>query len=152
MGDRDSVPGLGRSPGGGNGSLLQYACLENPHGQRSLAGYSPWVQKELDPAKQRNTAQHSTLNVCERKAGREEGGRKGNKGNERKERNSSVAGENRAARDVPQQDSTPHVHLSTLRRFETTITNFGPSLSTKLMCSVSHLQANSHHGFSSFKS
>ena len=25
-----SVPGLGRSPGGGNGNPLQYACLENP--------------------------------------------------------------------------------------------------------------------------
>ena len=29
-GDRGSVPGLGRSPGEGNGSLLQYSCLENP--------------------------------------------------------------------------------------------------------------------------
>ena len=36
-----SVPGLGRSPGGGHGSPLQYSCLENPYGQRSLAGYSP---------------------------------------------------------------------------------------------------------------
>ena len=26
----DSVPGLGRSPGGGYGSPLQYSCLENP--------------------------------------------------------------------------------------------------------------------------
>ena len=25
----DSVPGLGRSPGGGNGNPLQYSCLEN---------------------------------------------------------------------------------------------------------------------------
>ena len=25
-----SVPGLGRSPGGGHGKLLQYSCLENP--------------------------------------------------------------------------------------------------------------------------
>ena len=30
-------PGLGRSPGGGHGNPLQYSCLENPHGQRSLA-------------------------------------------------------------------------------------------------------------------
>ena len=37
---------------GGNGSLLQYAFLENPHGQRSLAGYSPWGQKEVDTAEQ----------------------------------------------------------------------------------------------------
>ena len=29
-GDVGSVPGLGRSPGGGNGNLLQYSCLENP--------------------------------------------------------------------------------------------------------------------------
>ena len=33
---------LGRSPGGGHGNTLLYSCLENPHGQRSLAGYSPW--------------------------------------------------------------------------------------------------------------
>ena len=25
-----SIPGLGRSPGGGNGNSLQYSCLENP--------------------------------------------------------------------------------------------------------------------------
>ena len=36
-GDLGSIPGLGRSPGGGNGNSLQYSCLENPHGQRSLA-------------------------------------------------------------------------------------------------------------------
>ena len=35
------VPGLGRSPGGGHGNPFQYSCLENPHGQRSLKGYSP---------------------------------------------------------------------------------------------------------------
>ena len=28
--DAGSVPGLGRSPGGGHGSPLQYSCLENP--------------------------------------------------------------------------------------------------------------------------
>ena len=39
--DVGSVPELGRSPGGGHGSPLQYSSLENPHGQRSLAGYSP---------------------------------------------------------------------------------------------------------------
>ena len=36
-GDLGSVPELGRSPGGGHGNPLQYSCLENPHGQRSLA-------------------------------------------------------------------------------------------------------------------
>ena len=38
---QETQVGLGRSPGGGHGNPLQYSCLENPHGQRSLAGYSP---------------------------------------------------------------------------------------------------------------
>ena len=29
-GDLGSIPGLGRSPGEGNGYPLQYSCLENP--------------------------------------------------------------------------------------------------------------------------
>ena len=29
-GDSGSIPGLGRSPGGGNGNPLQYSCLKNP--------------------------------------------------------------------------------------------------------------------------
>ena len=47
-GDLGSVPGLGRFPGAGKGYPLQYSCLENPHGQRCLAGYSPWDHKESD--------------------------------------------------------------------------------------------------------
>ena len=46
--DVGSIPGLGRSPGEGHGNQLQYSCLENPHGQRSLVGYSPWGHKESD--------------------------------------------------------------------------------------------------------
>ena len=53
-GDPGSIPGLGRSPGGGHGNPLQYSCLENPHGQRSLAGCSPWVCKELDTTEQKS--------------------------------------------------------------------------------------------------
>ena len=41
-GDLGSIPGLGRSPRGGHGNPFQYSCLEIPHGQRSLEGYSPW--------------------------------------------------------------------------------------------------------------
>ena len=48
VGDLGSIPGLGRSPGGGQGNPLQCSCLENPHGQRSLADYNPWGHKELD--------------------------------------------------------------------------------------------------------
>ena len=49
-GDIYIFPGLGRSPGGGFGNPLQYSCLENPRGQRSLAGYSPLGPKKLDMA------------------------------------------------------------------------------------------------------
>ena len=40
-GDAGLICELGRSLGGGHGNPLQYSCLENPHGQRSLEGYSP---------------------------------------------------------------------------------------------------------------
>ena len=50
--DAGWIPGLGRSPGGGHGNPLQYFCLENPRGQRSLVGYSPWGHKQSDMAEQ----------------------------------------------------------------------------------------------------
>ena len=37
------------------GNPLKYSCLENPHGQRSLVGCSPWGRKELDRTKQLST-------------------------------------------------------------------------------------------------
>ena len=33
--DQGSIPGLGRSPGGGHGNPLQYSCLENPRGREA---------------------------------------------------------------------------------------------------------------------
>ena len=48
--DPGSIPGLERSPGEGIGYALQYSCLENFHGQRSLVGYSPWGHRESDRA------------------------------------------------------------------------------------------------------
>ena len=44
-GDPGSIPGLGRSPGGGNGNPLQYSCLGNPSGQRSLQAAAYVVAK-----------------------------------------------------------------------------------------------------------
>ena len=41
-GDMGSIPGSGRSLGEGNGNPLQYACLEESHGQRNMVGYSLW--------------------------------------------------------------------------------------------------------------
>ena len=47
MGDLGTIPGLGRSPGEGNGYPLQYSCLEN-----SMDGdYSQWGCKESDTTK-----------------------------------------------------------------------------------------------------
>ena len=44
-----SIPGPGRSPGGGNGNPLQYFCLENSVDRGAWqAIYSSWGQKELD--------------------------------------------------------------------------------------------------------
>ena len=50
-----------RSPGGGHGDPLHSPCLENPHGQRGLAGYSPWSHKESDMTEQLSTAHHNLL-------------------------------------------------------------------------------------------
>ena len=63
-GDLDLIPGLGRSPGTGHGNPLQYSCLENPHGQRRLAGYSSWGHKESD------TTKHSTAHSLHADLGR----------------------------------------------------------------------------------
>ena len=46
--DTGSIPGLGRSSGGEHGNPLQYSCLENPHGQRSLEGYNPQGPTQSD--------------------------------------------------------------------------------------------------------
>ena len=59
--DLGSISGLGRSPGGEHDNPLQYSYLENPHGQRSLRGYSPWGRKELDTTERLSTAQHHTF-------------------------------------------------------------------------------------------
>ena len=39
-GDPSSIPGLGRSPRGGNGIPFQYSFLGNP-----MVGYSPWSHR-----------------------------------------------------------------------------------------------------------
>ena len=61
--DLGSIPGLGRSPGGGHGNPLQYSCLENPHGQRSLAGYSPQGHKEPETSEWLSRAHTYIFNI-----------------------------------------------------------------------------------------
>ena len=53
-------PGQEDSPEEGHGTPVQYSCLENPHEQRSLVGYSPRGRKESDTAE----ATKFTQEIC----------------------------------------------------------------------------------------
>ena len=67
VGDLGSIPGLQRYPGRGHGKPLQYSCLENPHEQRSLAGYSAQGCKESDMTERLSTvaaAAAKSLQLC----------------------------------------------------------------------------------------
>ena len=47
------MPGLGRSPGEGNGNPLRYSCLENSMDRGARGDYSPWgLVKESDETEQ----------------------------------------------------------------------------------------------------
>ena len=46
--DMGSIPGLGRSPGKGNGNPFPVLLPGKSHGRRSLEGCSPWGCKKLD--------------------------------------------------------------------------------------------------------
>ena len=57
--DLGSIPGLGRSPGGGRAWQPTPVFLpEGFHGQRRLAGYSPWGRKESDKTERLSTHTH----------------------------------------------------------------------------------------------
>ena len=45
--DAGSVPKSGRFPGEGNGTPLQYSCLENPMDRGAWRAYSPWGRKRV---------------------------------------------------------------------------------------------------------
>ena len=62
-GDLGSIPGLGRSPGGGHGYTFKYSDLENPHGQRSLVCYSSWGHKDSDMTEQPSTHSKHLMKV-----------------------------------------------------------------------------------------
>ena len=47
-GDSGSIPGLGRSPGGGNGNPLQYSCLEDPMDRGAWQAIQSMGSQELD--------------------------------------------------------------------------------------------------------
>ena len=52
VGDPGLIPRSGRYPGDEHGNTLQYYCLSESHGQKSLVGYSPWSPKESDTTEQ----------------------------------------------------------------------------------------------------
>ena len=58
MRDPGSIPGSGRSPGGGQGNPLQYSCLKNPMDREALWAMVLRVAKSQSQLKQLNT--HST--------------------------------------------------------------------------------------------
>ena len=47
-GDGGTIPGLGRSPGTGNGNPLQYSHLKKVSWTEEPGGYNPWGRKESD--------------------------------------------------------------------------------------------------------
>ena len=57
--DVGSIPGSGRSAGGGNGCPLKYSCLENPMDRGAWRAASPWSQKELDATEHTHRTMHS---------------------------------------------------------------------------------------------
>ena len=71
MGNLGLIPGLGRSPGGGHGNPLQCSCLENPQGQRSLAGCSLWGRKESDTTERLSTAHSDRKGIGDYQGGRD---------------------------------------------------------------------------------
>ena len=46
-GDMGLIPGLGKSPGGGNGNLLRYSCLDNPMNRRAWQSMDCKSQTQL---------------------------------------------------------------------------------------------------------
>ena len=62
--DTGSIPGLGRSPGEGNGNPLQYSCLENPMDRRAWWAVIHGVAKESDTTEYTHTHTHTYTPMC----------------------------------------------------------------------------------------
>ena len=60
MQETGSIPGLGRSPGEGNGNLLQYSCLGNVMGRRAWWATVHGVSKESDTTQRLNNRHGNT--------------------------------------------------------------------------------------------
>ena len=56
-----SIPGLGRSPGGGHGNSLQYSCLENPLDRGTWWAMVYRVAKSQTQQKQLSMHRHGNI-------------------------------------------------------------------------------------------
>ena len=65
--DMGSIPGSGRSPGGGHGNPLQYACLENPMDKEAWQVTVPRVTKSQTGLKQLSTHTHTHTYIYNKK-------------------------------------------------------------------------------------
>ena len=63
--DAGLIPRSERSPGGGHGNPLQDSYLKNPHGQRTLAGYSPYGCKESGTTKVTKHTHRSSICIVD---------------------------------------------------------------------------------------
>ena len=68
MRDLGSIPGLGRSPGGGHGNPLQYSCLENPMDRGAWQVTVQRVAQSQTRLKQLGTAMKYTIHSNTKKA------------------------------------------------------------------------------------
>ena len=57
------IPGLGRSPEGGNGNPLQYSCLENSMNRGAWQATVPWSHKELVTTEPLSTYLHKNIKI-----------------------------------------------------------------------------------------
>ena len=60
-GDLGLIPGLGRSPGEGNGNPLQYSCLENPMDRETWQAIVHGVAKESVTTEHAHMAKYKIL-------------------------------------------------------------------------------------------
>ena len=58
-----SIPGLGRSPGEGNGNLLQYSCLENPIDRGAWRAIVHGVAKSQTGLERLSTRAHTYIHI-----------------------------------------------------------------------------------------
>ena len=63
VGNEGLIPGWGRSPGGGNGNLLQYSCLENSMDRGGWSSTICGVTKDSDTTKQLNTYTNALIGI-----------------------------------------------------------------------------------------